>query len=769
LRRLGIVTVSARRRDESLKDAPVAITAVSGESMDAYAVTDFTDIANLVPNLILSRAASGGATNIYLRGVGSSPLSAGFDQSVSINIDGLAMSRGREIGLSQYDIEQIEVLKGPQSLFFGKNTTGGVISVTTKDPTDTFEAGLKGGYGFEAEEYYGEGYVSGPLADTLQARLAFRYSDREGAFENTAQPGYPTPLGFQRFPMSDKRGFKEDMSGRLTIQWDPTDAVDVKLKLGASSTEDGGPTDLLERLCGGGRTTPQPANGVPASPNTDCRIDGRADSSGLPVEVAAANFRYASDNGALYSKLDSKFAILNASADLGALEVTSITGYYEFKQTDFNNVTGESYPTAFGQLSDFNQMSEEIRFQTQFDGALNFMFGGYASDSEFIFNSDSYIFPVPLDPATGTYVTFKRDNGFEATTLSVFAEGTWDLAEQWELSAGARWSRDERDSYQQALPAHSAFAAAFPGNLRLEDDFSDENISPQVTLRYQPSTNVSFYGAYKEGFKSGGYNISQTLSAAATAGAAQYGSESASGFEAGIRSVLFDGSLSFNATVYDYLFEDLQVQRFNPTTIGLEVDNAGELKTTGAELDFTYLPDALDGLTLRGALSYNKAEYDDYIGACYNGQTISEGCNQVLNGAVYTSQDYSGRTPPKAPEWAGRLGGTYEFPFIGNLTAQLSSDVSYTSEYNFTDELRPDGIQDAYTKWDAAFRLINDAQGWEVSLIGKNLTDELVVGSGNDVPFTGGTGTGTTSGFLADMSVYVENPMEVFLEFKIDF
>lgn len=747
----------------------MAITAVSSETLQQFAATDFTDIATLVPNLIVGRAASGSSSNIFLRGVGSSTLNAGFDQSVSINIDGLPMSRGREIGLSQYDIEQIEVLKGPQALFFGKNTTGGLINVTSKDPTNEFEAGIKGGYGFEAREYYSEGYISGPIADTLKARFAFRYSDRDGAYENSAAPVFLDPLGFERRRNAERRGFKEDISGRLTVQWEPTDVFDLELKLGASKTEDGGPTDLVERICGGGRTTPATANGIPPSPNADCRIDGRSDSSTVPVEVANANYRYTRADGAMYAELESMFGILTGTVDLGAIELTSITSYYEFKQTDQNNVAGEGYPSTFTQLADFNQVAQEVRFQTQFDGNVNFLFGGFASGSEFVFNTDAYIFPVPIDPVTQTYVTFKRDNGFEASTYSLFAEGSWAFMPQWEFAAGARWSRDERDSFQLSLPAHAAFAGAFPAGIRLDHSFSDENISPQVTLRYQPSSNISLYGAYKEGFKSGGFNISQTLTPASTVAAGEYDSETAKGFEAGIRSVLFDGTLSFNATVYDYLYEDLQVQKFDPVTIGQIVDNAGELSTKGAELDFTFLPSGMDGLTLRGALTYNKARYDNYVGQCFGGQTIAQGCNLVPNGGVFTSQDYSGRAPPKAPEWAGRIGGTYEFPISSSLRAQLSSDVSYTSKYNFTDTLRPDSVQDAYAKWDAAVRLINEERGWEVALIGKNLTDELVANTANDIPFTGGTGTGTTVGTLSDMSTFIENPLEVFLEFRLRF
>src|SRR6185369_4772802 len=135
---------------------------------------------------------------------------------------------------------------------------------------------------------------------------------------------------------------------------EPTSNVDLQLKVGATRQKDGGPTDLLERICGGGRTVPFTANGIPPSPNADCRINGASDSSSLPVAVAQANYRYAKD-GDLYADLKSKFAILTSKASFDKVDVTSITSYYTFKQTDLNNVSGEAYPASFSQLADFRQ------------------------------------------------------------------------------------------------------------------------------------------------------------------------------------------------------------------------------------------------------------------------------------------------------------------------------------------------------------------------------------------------------------------------------
>jgi outer membrane receptor protein involved in Fe transport len=765
----GEIIVTARRRDERLIDAPVAITALGGEALDNYAVTDFSDMASLVPTMVAGKAASGSSASIFLRGVGSTALSAGFDQSVSFVIDGMPMSRGREIGLSQYDIQRVEVLKGPQALFFGKNATGGLISVTSNSPRDVFEAGFKAGYGFEAREKYGEGYISGPLSDTLRARLAFRVADSEGAFTNTAALTYLDPLGMERHRNSKYRGGGRTYSGRATLEWDATDNLTFQVKTGYTDQKDGGPTDILERICGGGRTVPFTANGVPPSPNADCTVDGRSDSSTIPLAVAEANYRYAGD-GHMYSRLKSGYGILTATLTSDVFDVTSITSYYRFKQTDLNNVSGEAYPATFSQLADYRQTAEELRFQSKWDGSVNVLFGLFASGNKFIFNTDAYIFPVPLDPGSGTYVTFKRDNGFTGSSMSAFGEVTANITDSIELAGGARWSYESRDSYQASLPAHAAFAGAFPPGLRLDDRYRETDLSPQATIRYKPSRDLTFYAAYKEGFKSGGFNISQSLTPAASVPAGEYGAERARGGEVGARAILMGGSLSLNATAYLYDYLDLQVQNFDPVTIGQVVANAGTLRVKGIEGDFNWRS---GGFSLRGAAAFNDAKYKDYIGQCYAGQTVAAGCNLLAPslGAAFTSQDYDGRTPPKAPRFAGRIGASYEMPLTDSgWSLQLSSDVTYTGKYNFTDTLRPDGVQKAYTKIDAALRLNGPDDRWTIGLIGRNLTDKLVVTAANDIPFAGGTGTGTAGpGILADMSAFVDNPREIYVEVGFKF
>lgn len=772
------IIVTARRRDERLLDVPVAVTAVGGETLSNYSVSRVTDLATLVPSLVAGKAASGSSASIFLRGVGSTALSAGFDQSVSFVIDGLPMSRGREISLPQFDIQRVEVLKGPQALFFGKNTTGGLISVTSNSPTDTLEAGVKGGYGFKAEEKYVEAYISGPITDTLRARIAGRYSDSEGAFVNTAADSYTNYIpGQVRTRNSRRRGYSEALGMRGTVEWQPSSSFTLQLKGGFSQVDDGGPTDLVERICGAGRDRPldtvTPIGVFPASPNADCKVNGRSDSAAIPTQVADANYRYARD-GRLYGDFDSQFAILTGTVTSDPFDVTSITGFYHFRQYDLNNVSGESYPAGFSQLADFKQYSEELRFQSKFDGPFNILTGVFWARGEFEFNTDAYIFPLPLDPVNGTYTTFKRDNGFQTDSMSAFAEGTLELTDQIEFSAGARYSVESRDSYQRSRPAHSLFAAGFPGNVELNDRYRAENLSPQVTLRYKPEADTSIYAAYKQGFKAGGFNISQAISTtnvAAQEDTGRYDAETAEGGEIGLRTLQFGRRLSFNVTAYRYTYSNLQVQFFDPTAVSLTAGNAGKLRTQGVEADFNFAVPGIEGFSLRGAAAYNDAKYMDYVGQCYPGQTLALGCNLQLVGGVGNAQDYDGRRPPKAPEFAGRAGFTLDVPVSSSgWSVRATSDVSYSSSYNYTDALRPDSIQKAFAKVDGALSLNGPDDKWSLSLIGRNLTNKLVVTAANDIPFVGGTGTGTAGpGVTADMSAFIDNPREIYLELALKF
>ena len=762
------ILVTARRKEERLQDVPVAITALTGEALEGYNVTSVGDIATFVPSMVVGRQVTGSSASIFLRGVGSSSLSAGFDQSVSFNIDGLALSRGREIAFAQYDVASVEVLKGPQSLYFGRNTTGGLISIRTNNPGDELEVRGKIGYGFEAHDKYAEAVLSAPLSDTLGARLALRWNDSRGSLVNTAGPATDTATGLARTPQSRYRDPTNTLSGRLTLKFDPTDNLSFLLKGGYTHYEDDGAGSLYERKCGGGRTTPLATGGVTNS-FADCAVNGRADHNASNVAFVE-NFRYAR-GGKLFTDLDSYFTVLTSELDTDTFDITSITGYSHFKQTDFNDFVGAIRNVAVSQLAKFSQFSQEVRIASDFEGPINFTVGGYFSDSNFVFNTDSHNVNFGYDAVRKTYVSFSRDNGFDAKSFSVFGQASWAIMPTLELSGGARLSHDKRDSYQQSLPgAVTAANGAFPQNRRFDDHFDDTDLSPEVTLSWKPSRDVTIYGAYKQGYKSGGFNLSQTITAAASLRAGQFKSETAEGYEVGAHAVLMDRQLRINAAVYDYDYNDLQVQFFDPISTGQIVANAGALNTKGFELDFNFSPNALQGFSLRGAYAYNKAKYKNFIGQCYGGQTPVGGCNLQPNaaGTGFNGHLYSGRISPKAAQKAWQLGGSYEVP-MGGMKAGLSVDLNHSSSYNYTDVLIPEAVQKAFTRIDGSITLGAEDDKWKLALIGRNLTNEYIVTSANEFPFTGGSGTGTAAGIKSDLNTIVERPREVALELSIKF
>ena len=764
------IVVTARLRSERLQDVPVAITALPSETLERYSVSSISDMSTFVPGMVVGRQVTGSSASIFLRGIGSTSLSAGFDQSVSFSIDGLPMSRGREILFSQYDIEQVEVLKGPQALFFGRNTTGGLINITTKGPTSNFEAGIKGAYGFEGKEWYTEGYVSGPLSDTLRARVAFRANDSQGVFKNTAPATSVDPAtGFTRLRVDDRRGANNAISGRGTLEWEPSSNFQATLKAGFTNYEDNGAGDLYERICGGGRTVPAATSGF-ADPAADCVADGRSPHSTLAREVAGSPGLRNSRDGRPYTDLKTRYALANLQYNLDGVNLTSITAYYRFKQQDLNDFNGSTRTVYTAQQATFKQFSQELRLQTESSGPLNVTSGIFFASSKFDLEFDAYLFGGAADSA-GRYVTNSRDNGFDGKTLSAFAEFSYEPMPELVLTGGARYSFDQKDSFQRALPGHSSFWAAFPPTYAVRDRYRESNISPQATITYKPSRDISIYGAYKQGYKAGGFNLSQTQSPTATVATGRFTSETAEGWEGGFKSLLWDRNLRFNLTGYHYTYSDLQVQFYNPVTAGTVVANAGELVIKGIEADFNLKVPGMTALSLHGSVAYNDAKYKNFIGSCFGGQTVAQGCNLLPNATntAFNGQNYSGRTPPKAPKWGAQFGASVEQELGSNMLFTLTGDATHTSAYNYTDTLRPDAIQRAVTRFDATASISGNDDLWKLSLIGRNLTNKYVVTSANDMSFTGGTGTGTAAGVVTDLNAQIDRPREIYLELSLKF
>ncbi|MEQ8516963.1 MAG: TonB-dependent receptor plug domain-containing protein, partial [Chromatocurvus sp.] len=251
------VVVTARKKQESSLDVPVAVVAISGEKIESQGLTDLNRIAQMTPQVILAQGDSGAGASFVIRGLGSSAFDAGIEQSVVVNIDGVPATRGALVTTSMFDLQQIEVLKGPQVLFFGKNSPAGVISIASRGPSNEFEAQIRTGYEFEAAERYVEGIVSGPLSSTLGARVAVRASQMDGWMENVAQAftdasgNNPNPFNPLGTSVNDNdRPGGHDYLARVTLSWAPSETFDASLKYAISSKEYNG--GFTQAWCEGG-------------------------------------------------------------------------------------------------------------------------------------------------------------------------------------------------------------------------------------------------------------------------------------------------------------------------------------------------------------------------------------------------------------------------------------------------------------------------------------------------------------------------------------
>ncbi|MFV3073538.1 TonB-dependent receptor [Niveispirillum fermenti] len=745
------IVVTARRRAERLADVPVAVSAMGAEDIERYSSNNIGDIAQMTPNLnVASRTAGGAGAGITIRGIGTEGANVGFEQAVSINIDGVQVSRGRALWQSYFDIQQVEVLKGPQALFFGKNSPAGVVSIVTKGPTRDFEATGRIGYEFNADELIGEAAIGGPLNDAWGLRLAVRAREMQGWMRNDAvAQANPSPTQPPILPGArDKRLGEKELNGRLTLTYDDGGPLTATLKVTGTQYKDDGAVSQMEIVdCSGSNQVVlrRIFGGTIVDPQGDCKADWRIASTDIPQEVA--QYYLHGRDGEQYSDQDSLVSVLSLSyAFANNLVLASSTGFYTHNSKYLMNNDWTSFASISAtEAEKYEQVTQELRLYSEYDGNLNFMLGAYYQDSQLDFGGSTKLDDIPRDPLTGWYHTINREAATSGKTWSMFGQLNWDITPELELSGGARWTREEKKSFVGVGWSNAAVAAAFPVR-RINLDFKDDDISPEATLAWRPNSDLMIYGAYKTGYKSGGAGLSSLVNAGLLASQVEYGPETVEGFEAGMKHQALDRRLQYNVTAYRYNFKDLQVSSWDPVSSSYFTANAARVRQQGIELEGTYA--ATSDLTLRGSLAYNHSRYRSYLNAqCYSGQTQAQGC---IGGAY---QDLSGRPTLNAPDWVAGLGFTFTQNVTEDLFFSVSSDVQYSDDYYYIQTQSPAALQDSFARLSASLRLFPSDERWELGLIGRNLTNEKVLVSGQDRP----GGLGDTNGVLA-------RPREVLLQ-----
>ena len=809
------IIVTARKRDETSLSVPVVLTAISGDTLAKRGVVSIDGLARLVPHLMSGEGTIQGG-NITFRGIGAPEANPFADQAVSFNIDGVAIARGNIRRMAEMDLQQIEVLKGPQALFFGKNSPAGIISIRSKDPGDHFEAGLSGGYEFEGQEKRGEGYISGPITDNIGARLAFYGSQLRGWTTSSLQDNDFYAPEHNRLPDNRQWGY------RLTLTANPFEKLNIRFKYMDGRVDGASYGSNVQYI-----DCPATGNGrVLFGNNGKCEADNRN-----PI----------GEFGPTFGRIDSRFGgghtYLKQFQSVGSLELnyeltdelllTSVTGIYDVWFRNRFNATASYLPATM--LPSFNRMqsdefSQELRLTSSFQGPLNFMFGGHYSDTDTLAGSTT--FRNALTPIfVNNYLLHQKGEAW-----SVFGQLRYDITSTLELSAGGRYSRERKE-----LPWVAAHITQFspalpivPGTYSYPPPYVDrcatqydtavnpnpivplpaaqqrlvplcsldkkkwKDWSPEVTLTWRPSDTQTLFGSYKEGFLSGGYNSGSAFFTRPL----NYDQETVKGFEAGLKSLLFDGALRTNFAVFSYKIDGLQVQVTTQGTFQ-ELKNAGKVTTKGAEFDFTFKP-SIEGLQLHGAVAYNKGKYKEYFGQCYRGQTKALGCHYIsipnsdpvrvfdlntltpdnVNNAAGpggapiagTLQDLGGTELRQAPDWAGNIGFDYERPLTDSLKIGFASDYTFSSSYLTDATSKEAGRNPNYYIIDASIRIAAVDDRWVLAFIGRNLNNEFTLTRNFDAPFSGAVpGLATAPQGLADTGSTIGRGRELLAQFSVKF
>ena len=783
------IVVTARKRTETTQDVPVAVTAISAETIERYDLTSLERVSASTPSFSIGRAPSGSGATLVLRGIGSNTTSIGLEQSVAVIVDGAYYGQGRTINEGFFDLGRLEILKGPQALFFGKNATAGVVSITTADPGDKLEVIARAGYEFTARQIVGEAIVSTPLSDTLGIRVVARATKaNDGYFEQlgttqtypttdrvtTAVPG--TLTNHTSGPAGDGRN--KELYFRTTLKWQPTDALTATVKAfySKNETNNAGAGVVLYKC---------PAGFSAGNVAIPCARKFQSSSNRFPTALAAS-VPYANEDGQTGNQYRSWGVNANLTYELDDLTITSVTNFNRNRnvfQLDADVVSRSGAPGVFAtEWTTFRAFSSELRALTTYDGPLNMMAGAYYQKTKrdyLAWTASGGLENSAATPAFRRYLANSKDSETDGKTIAAFGQVVFKPVDRVELTGGVRYTHETKDSFflqPYSHPIRVTQGIFLPG-VTVRSDQTFNNWSPEATVSFKVTPDVNIYAAYKTAYKSGGFSNSGILSATASLADFEFEPEKARGFEVGVKSILFDRQLRLNLDVYSFKYDNLQLDFLRSDIFAFTTINAGSATTKGVELEFEFAPRAVDGFNVHGSVNYNKARYGDApLAPCYAGQTRALGCNLVyfLDGSadgasrpfnaatdtIANRQNLKGLPTANAPRWTASIGFNYETPLSESLVFGISADSRYSSSYLASAFGNPASKQNSYVTLDGSIRIKTADDRWQFALIGKNLTNRWYAVGGIDAP-NSGSGTGGTTGVLGDQAGYSALPRTV--------
>jgi iron complex outermembrane receptor protein len=684
------VQVTARQRTENLQNVPVAVTVMSEDQIKKTFANNLGDMGDYAPNVTIGTVPGFNAASIAIRGVSTGDIPSTFDPAVSVAIDGFYLGHYQGSLLDMFDIDQVEILRGPQGTLFGKNTIGGVINVSTKRPTGELSFQTKIRLGNDGRKDIMAAVDVPVIEDILAARISLQKFNFDGFYENTVD--------------GSDAGGQNLFAGRAKFLWTPSSEFEALLSL--EYIDDDSDTPMVVNT-----TTEQDRNGNYGGDAFYGAFPGRGagGSANVPLgnpfktglvkpEQHADGFAESKDTDGHQENVDGVYLTLNW--DFMGGTVTSISGLRSIDSDYYNDYVGESVPIYATIRSVYRDtFSQEIRFATSTDN-LDYVAGAYFQQNDMDYENytslgDAHPFVQNL------FLT--ADGSQETTTYAFFGEASYHLSDITSLMAGVRYSDEEKEFRLRPL--------GFPSGVEANESNSWDDITYRVGIDHAVSEEAMVYATFSTGFKSGGYNEQAgTLSSASFS----FDPEHAKSLEFGMKADLLNNTLRLNMAAFYVEYSDLQLDSIIAIdeAPGQEsvVTNAGEMTSIGFEADIMWL--ATESLIIDGTLGILDAAYDKFD--CNLDRDISNG-----------NEDCSGLDVKRTPKSTASLGATYNIQ-LENIDAGVDLNVNTTYTDAFYNDIfnTTSSEHDEVTLFNASVSYISDDEKLRVAIFGRNITDE---------------------------------------------
>ena len=712
------VIVTAQKREQNLQDVPVAVSTFSEEQLKNQTIQEFSDIQAQVPGLaVRTTHHDPSIAQVSIRGQQQADFLLTTDSSVGVYVDGVNLPRQAGLNANMFDIERIEVLKGPQGTLYGRNTTGGAVNVITHKPDfDGMHGFLEGALGNENFTQL-SGAINIPLADTVAARLAVQKTDRDG-------------WGQSRFNGNELYD-QNELFFRGSLLFEPSDRVSVLLQTDYLDIDEGGAVEKL--LQPGGNLT----NGLPftGALSAGTELLGPDASFADQVNAGYAALERFVDGDLLAPDADADSYAeatlygggLTVSIDLtDEIELKSVTGYRNWETEQLLDMDGSPFVLLHPILAvDADVFTQELQLLGSTE-RLNWVFGGFYSREEGVDGSRT-IAVAALNPTRNI-----TEGLVTNTSWAVFGQGTYTISDSLNLTAGLRWTEEKKEltnknRLEVAATGDLIGCRVPPGNIPLDQcsvDSSDSFSDPSwlISLDYRINEQVMVYASNSRSWRGGGQNL--RADGDDLAAAEPFAPETATSYEVGLKGDFADGLLRLNLAAYYVDYEDVQRTIVVPGSaqgsVVTVLTNAAEAEISGFEAEAWLNP--TEGLTFSATAGYMDFEYVDFDSLGQDGVTLIDRSDESIS----------------LPELQISLSTRYETS-IGDNDLGLQVDYFWTDEYN-TDptSVLPDAVtQEAFGLWSARidYRFGN---GYTLSAWGKNLADETYITDTTD--FTGNLG-----------------------------